>query len=240
MSKEITVGDISISCFDSITNVIESAILDEEKIIPGVAIAINPEKIVSARNNLKVREVINKATLRYPDGIGVSYVMSKKLGEKVARIPGCELWEKLMYASVQHQLPVYLVGASNEVISMTRKKLEDNGVNVVGIQDGYFEENKADEVIRDIKSTGAKIVTVALGSPKQELFIYDCVNHIPDAFYMGVGGTYDVYIGNVQRAPKIYRTLNIEWLYRLLSQPTRIGRQVNLLKYIYYYLSKRL
>jgi len=240
MNKEVSVGGISISCFNSIDDVVNTAILDGEKVFPGIGIAINPEKVIAASNDDKVKEVIEKATLRYPDGIGVSYVMAKKSGQKVARIPGCELWENLMDATISSQAPVYLVGASESVITKTREKLLIKGVNVVGYQNGFFESDDAANVIHSIKKSGARIVTVALGSPKQELFIFDCIKQVPDAFYMGVGGTYDVFTGNVKRAPFLYRKLHCEWLYRLLSQPTRFRRQFNLLKYVYRYLTNKL
>ncbi|MGQ7146924.1 WecB/TagA/CpsF family glycosyltransferase, partial [Escherichia sp. SS-MK2] len=81
-------------------------------------------------------------------------------------------------------------------------------------------------------ASGAQIVTVAMGSPKQEIFMRDCRLVHPDALYMGVGGTYDVFTGHVKRAPKIWQTLGLEWLYRLLSQPSRIKRQLRLLRYL--------
>ncbi|WP_139766913.1 WecB/TagA/CpsF family glycosyltransferase, partial [Salmonella enterica] len=83
-----------------------------------------------------------------------------------------------------------------------------------------------------IHASGAKIVTVAMGSPKQELLMRDCREVHPHALYMGVGGTYDVFTGHVKRAPKIWQNLGLEWLYRLLSQPRRITRQMRLLRYL--------
>ena len=83
-----------------------------------------------------------------------------------------------------------------------------------------------------VRDSGAKIVTVAMGSPRQEILMRDCRLVSPDALYMGVGGTYDVFTGHVKRAPKVWQNLGLEWLYRLLSQPTRITRQIRLLRYL--------
>jgi len=240
MVNEISVGNISVSCFQSIEDVIKHVILNNDKVKPGVAIAINPEKIILSKNNDEMKEVITKATLRYPDGMGVSYVMSKKLGKKVARIPGCELWEQLLLASGKYNVPVFIVGASEAVVLLTYQKLIEQGVNVVGYQNGYFDSSTREKVIHRIKESGAKIVSVALGSPKQEYFMFECRKIVPDAFFMGVGGTYDVFTGNVKRAPSLFIKCKCEWLYRLLSQPTRVGRQLNLLKYIMLYLRGKL
>jgi len=240
MTKDVSVGGISISCFSSIAEVISTRILTEESVNPGVGIAINPEKVITAANNPEIRDVINKATLRYPDGIGVSYVMSKKVGEPVARIPGCELWEHLMLASRKNEVPVFLVGASEKVICNTNQKLSAQGVNIVGYHNGYFNDADNSEIIDKIKDSKAKLITVALGSPRQELFIFECQKVIPEAFYMGVGGTYDVFTGNVKRAPWLFRKAHCEWLFRLLSQPTRLTRQINLFTYIRLYLLGKL
>ncbi|VEC58725.1 UDP-N-acetyl-D-mannosaminuronic acid transferase [Escherichia coli] len=95
-------------------------------------------------------------------------------------------------------------------------------MNIVGSQDGYFKPEQRQALFERIHASGAQIVTVAMGSPKQEIFMRDCRLVHPDALYMGVGGTYDVFTGHVKRAPKIWQTLGLEWLYRLLSQPSRI------------------
>jgi len=240
MIKNVLIGGIKVSAFKSINDVIDNAILSNSGVISGVGIAINPEKIMSAKKNEDLNELLAKATLKYPDGIGVSYVMSKKLKIEVARVPGCELWEQLMRKSVHKQIPVFLVGSSEETLQKTKQKLIDLGVNIVGAANGYFNESEQFKLIETIKKSGAKIVSVAMGSPKQEYFMFQCKDVVPDIFYMGVGGTYDVFTGNIKRAPFLFRKIGCEWLYRLLSQPTRIGRQINLMTYVWLYLTGKL
>ena len=240
MINNVLIGGVEVSAFKSINDVIDNAILSNAGVIPGVGIAINPEKIMSAIESKALYDLLAKATLKYPDGIGVSYVMKKKLKYDVARVPGCELWEQLMIKSVHNNVPVFLVGASENVVQQTKNKLVGQGVNIVGVANGYFQKSEESSLIEGIKSSGAKIVSVALGSPKQEYFMFECRKALPDAFYMGVGGTYDVFTGNVNRAPSFFRKVRCEWLYRLLSQPTRIGRQINLLKYIWLYFTSKL
>jgi len=239
MTNKVNVGGVNIVACPSINELIDTSILNSSGVIPGMAIAVNPEKIIAAKNDPNVMAILQSATVCYPDGVGVSYVMSKRTGSKVARIPGCELWERLMERSIEKNIPVYLLGATQNTVAQTHEKLSVLGVNVVGFKNGYFTKEQQRLVIDEIVSSGAKIVSVALGSPRQELFIFECMKHAPHTFFMGVGGTYDVFTGNVKRAPKLFRATNLEWLYRLSSQPSRLFRQSNLLKYIYLYLTNK-
>jgi len=146
-----------------------------------------------------------------------------------------------MKKSGKLKTPVFLVGASADVIKQTKLKLEtEYSVNVCGSQDGYFDQTKEQEVIDQIVKVKPLIVSVALGSPRQEIFIEKCRKVCPDTFFMGVGGTYDVYTKNVKRAPEFFIKLNLEWFYRLMSQPSRLFRQTNLLKYLYLELTRQL
>jgi UDP-N-acetyl-D-mannosaminouronate:lipid I N-acetyl-D-mannosaminouronosyltransferase len=211
------------------------------RVIPGFGVAINPEKVMKARIDDKLMKALLSATLPFADGIGVVLALRSKSARQVARIPGCEFWMALMQKAGQNQQPVFLVGAKPEVLVQVKAKLKhDWSVHVVGLQDGYFTDSQQDELINRIKVSGAKIVTVAMGSPAQELFIHQCRKFYPDAFYMGVGGTYDVFTGNVKRAPRWASKLNVEWLYRLISNPTRLARQVSLLKYILLFVNKKI
>lgn len=239
MINKVNVGGIDVAAYQSIDELINSSILTVEGVQPGVGIAINPEKIMAAKKDPLLMSILQSATLRYPDGVGVSYVMSRRLNSKVARIPGCELWERLMVRSIEQQTPVFLLGATQSTVSQTSEKLIALGVNVVGCKDGYFTKEQQQSVIDEIVDSGAKIVSVALGSPRQELFIFECLKYAPNTFFMGVGGTYDVFTNKVKRAPHFFRALNLEWLFRLLSQPSRLLRQGNLVKYVYYYLTKK-
>ncbi|MEC8208379.1 MAG: lipopolysaccharide N-acetylmannosaminouronosyltransferase, partial [Pseudomonadota bacterium] len=95
--NSVNVGGIDVLAYKSIDELIDTSILVPEGVKPGVAVAINPEKVMAANVDQQVMSTLQQATLRYPDGIGVSYVMSKRLKQPVARIPGCELWERLMF-----------------------------------------------------------------------------------------------------------------------------------------------
>lgn len=230
MNKTCNIGGLEISAYESMESAVNS-VLQNGNITQGFAIAVNAEKVVSSHENPDVKALLKSASILYPDGAAVSLLMSKR-GCFSVRIPGCELWLELMKSASNHKTPVYIIGAKSNVHNEVVKKLtEDIGVNVVGSCDGYFKDENI--LIRNVQESGAKIISVALGSPRQESFIKKCMGTHPEAFYMGVGGTYDVFTNRVKRAPEWFQRNNLEWLYRLLSQPTRIKRQVKLLKYIF-------
>ena len=238
MQKTCQVSNLAISPFQNMQEAVKAIINEDNKINPGFAIAINAEKIISMRKKPEVREILESATLRYPDGIGVVWALNKK-GAKSTRIPGCELWEELMKTAGQQNIPVFIIGAKPDTLEATEKKLQSEfNVNLVGSQHGYFDDEL--KLINQIKASGARIVTVALGSPKQEKFIAKCREIYPEAFYMGVGGTYDVFVGNVQRAPAWAQKYHLEWFYRLAKQPTRISRQTVYIHYMLLLLTNRL
>lgn len=200
----------------------------------GTLVAINAEKILTAEDNTEVRELIQAAEFKYADGISVVRSIRKKFPQAdVSRVAGADLWEALMARAGAEGTPVFLVGGKPEVLSQTMDKLRQKwNVNIVGSQDGYFQADQRQALFERIRDSGARIVTVAMGSPRQEILMRDCRQIHPQALYMGVGGTYDVFTGHVKRAPKIWQNLGLEWLYRLLSQPSRIKRQLRLLRYL--------
>ena len=231
--RHVQVGPVSVAAFSDMQQLLQFILPDDGSVFSGSGIAINPEKVLTAMRDSQIAAVIRQADIRYADGIGVVKVMRKRLGVKVQRIPGCELWQQLMLRCARLQTPVFIVGARPEVNRQTAEKLIAQQVNLVGAVDGYFGDEAA--LITQIKQSGARIVSVAMGSPKQELLIQRIRAQHPDCFYMGVGGTYDVFTGNVKRAPPLWCKLNLEWAYRLLCQPSRIGRQLGLLRYVWWY-----
>ncbi|HIF9403356.1 TPA: WecB/TagA/CpsF family glycosyltransferase [Photobacterium damselae] len=228
--KKVKIYDFDIDCFKSLDHAVKYITvncLDSTNI----AVAINPEKILSAISNQDTYEALALANIRYLDGIGTVKLAEKKLEEKLSRIPGCELWEKLMIEVGHSNIPVFILGANNETVEKTVYKLRNEyNVEVVGYHDGYFSNDA--EMIKTIINSKPKILSVALGSPRQEIFMKKCKDSGADFFMMGVGGTYNVFTNSVKRAPESWCRLNLEWLYRLLSEPTRIKRQLKLLKFV--------
>lgn len=208
----------------------------------GTLVAINAEKMLVVEDDAEVRTLIQNAEFKYADGISVVRSVRAKYPEaKVSRVAGADLWEALMARAGTEGTPVFLIGGKPDVLAETEAKLRRQwNVNVVGAQDGYFNAEARQALFERIRDSGAKIVTVAMGSPRQEILMRDCRKVHPEALYMGVGGTYDVFTGHVKRAPKVWQNLGLEWLYRLLSQPSRITRQLRLLRYLRWHYTGKL
>ncbi|MDF7679514.1 lipopolysaccharide N-acetylmannosaminouronosyltransferase [Enterobacteriaceae bacterium ESL0689] len=208
----------------------------------GTLIAINAEKMLAVEDDPEIRQLIEAAELKYADGISIIRALRKKYPQaKVARVAGADLWEALMERAGMQGTPVFLIGGKPEVLAQTVHQLRERWqVNIVGSQDGYFTADERQALFARIRDSGARIVTVAMGSPRQEIVMRDCRAIYPSALYMGVGGTYDVFTGHVRRAPKCWQNMGLEWLYRLLLQPTRIKRQIRLLRYLRWYYTGQL
>lgn len=213
-----------------------------ERVRTGTLVAINAEKVITAEQDTALRTLIAAAEYKYADGISIVRAIRRKYpAAQVNRIAGADLWVALMQRAGALGVPVFLIGGQPDVLAQTEEKLRRQwGVNIVGSQDGYFGASQREALFARIRASGAQIVTVAMGSPRQEIVMRDCRVHYPQALYMGVGGTYDVFTGRVRRAPLLWRRLGVEWLYRLLAQPTRWRRQVKLLRFVAYYYRGKL
>lgn len=211
------------SSFDEIINFAE-----ERK---GLLVAINAEKILHATDETRI--IINR-NIGYSDGIGAVMAL-KKHGAKAVKIPGCELWLKIVERFAPKGSRFYLVGSKQEVIDETVSKLKKEfpGIHIVGYRNGYLKsEEEKSALLDDIADKKPDIVFVAMGSPKQELLMEE-MKERHTAIYQGLGGSFDVYTGHVERAPKWWVDHNLEFAYRLVKQPSRIKRQIFLVKFLF-------
>lgn len=190
---------------------------------PGQIVTINPEMISTAQSMPDFARVIDTANLVVPDGIGVELGL-RILGYKVHRIAGIELGKALIVKFSKEGKSIAMIGAKPEVIDLAAKNLcsEIDNLNIVYAHDGYFNDNKA--IFEDVINSSPDLVLVALGSPKQEFFINELKNYLPNSTMIGLGGSFDVWAGTVKRAPVIYQKLGLEWLYRTIREPKRIKR----------------
>lgn len=165
-------------------------LLNENGVQYGKLIAINAEKIITAEKQPEIRELLLNAEFKYSDGMSIVKSIHKKYPQycDLQRVAGCDLWYALMEKAGRLQTPVFLVGGQPEVLQQTEQKLKAQwNVNLVGSQDGYFKPEQQAALIETIKASGAKIITIAMGSPKQERFMLACQQIYPQALYMGVG-----------------------------------------------------
>ena len=196
----------------------------------------NPEIVMIAEKDEKFKDIMNGAELMVADGIGVIKAASILGTPLPERIPGIELGEAMIEycASKGEALPVYFLGSKPGVAEQAAVKLKEKyaGLYVCGTHDGYFdmsggEEN--DRVVAEINEKGARLVLVCVGAPKQEKWIYANRAKMPNVcVFAGLGGSLDVFSGNSKRAPAFFCKTGLEWFYRLIKEPSRIGRMSKL------------
>lgn len=192
------------------------------------AVTPNAEFVQRAENDEAFRTALNGADLVLPDGIGVVYA-AKILGRPLqGRVPGCDFAAALCDWIAQNGKKLFLLGAKPGVAEQAARNLEQAhpGLTVCGTHDGYFKENAP--VVEAVRAAGADVVFVCLGAPKQENWMIACGPETGASFLIGLGGSLDVFAGTVKRAPEIWQKLGLEWMYRLLKQPSRIGRMAKL------------
>jgi len=189
----------------------------------GQIITINPEMIELGLKNEEFAGILNNADLVLPDGVGVKIGLKIK-GISTERIAGIEFSHKLIGECAKNNFSIALIGAKPHVIKQAAEnfKKEFENLNIVYTQDGYFEN--VEDVHWGLGEKNPQFVLVALGAPKQELFIRDYRKYHPETLMIGVGGSFDVWAGAVERAPEIYQKLGLEWLYRTAKEPHRIKR----------------
>ncbi len=212
--------------FSSFDEVVDFA-LEKKKLL----VAINAEKILHATEQTK--SIINN-NIGYCDGIGAVMAVKKHGVPDAKKIAGCELWLKIIERLFKEGKKFYLVGSKQEVIdeTVTKLKQEYKGINIVGYRNGYIKTDEEKQtLIADIAEKKPDVVFVAMGSPKQELLMGE-MSQRHNAIYQGLGGSFDVYTGHVLRAPKWWVDHNLEFAYRLVKQPSRIKRQIFLVKFL--------
>lgn len=194
----------------------------------------NPEIIMAAREDEEFRAILNSADICTPDGIGVVYGSRMLKNPVPERVPGFDLTCHLLEKISKTGEGVFLFGAKPGVAEIAKKNLEKKypGLVVSGLHNGYFKEEDEADIVKEINSSGAKLLLVCLGAPKQEKWIHKHRDELNVNLCMGVGGSLDVFAGTAKRAPKIFIKLNLEWFYRLCKQPSRIGRMMMLPKFI--------
>jgi len=230
MNQEKILGvNVTITDYQQLKEEISNNIENNKK---SFIVAINPEKILKARKDNNLKELLNSAEYQIPDGIGVVYASKIRKGQIKSRITGIDCMEMLCELSNEKGYKIFLYGAKEETVNQAKEKLEEkfSNIQIVGTICGYEKDNK--KIIKKINDSKADIVFVALGSPKQENWIKANRNKVNAKIFQGVGGSFDVISGNIKRAPIWMQKCGLEWLYRLIKEPKRIFRQLKLIKFL--------
>lgn len=219
MKERITLKNgVKIYPFSSFDELI--SFIDQKK---GILIALNAGKI--GRSSKETKCIINR-NIGYADGIAAVEALKKNGVPDAIKIPGCELWLKIIEKKAK-DASFYFVGGKQEVIEKTIEKLREDyhGINILGYRNGYLKGDDEQQLIDDIAAKKPDVVFVAMGSPKQELLMENMLQrHL--AIYQGLGGSFDVYTGRMKRAPEWWIKHNLEGPYRVMTDPKKWKRFV--------------
>lgn len=240
--KNIEIFGVRIDDIDFFNSVRAAETLCETKGLSTI-FTPNPEILIKARGDQKFKNVLNSASLSICDGIGVLYaskILNHPLPERVAGFDLiCALFDKIKNKDIN----VFLLGSKDYIVKKAKEMIEKTyeGIKICGIHHGYFIKDdklkkNEEKVIKKINESNTNLLIVCLGSPLQEKWIYKNRNKIKANVAIAAGGALDVLSGYKKRAPKEFINLKLEWLYRIIKEPTRIKRAVVLPKFTFFVL----
>lgn len=189
-------------------------------------VVVNVAKLVNMREDAQLRESVHSCDIINIDGMGV-VLGARVLGHDVPeRVAGVDLFHELLSMSAASGFPVFLLGATEEVVLATVQRVQKlyPRLRVAGYHHGYFWDDEA-ALVDKVRASGAKLLFVAITSPKKENFINRWRDQLGVTFVMGVGGTFDVVAGKVTRAPLWMQRWGLEWFYRVIQEPGRMWKR---------------
>ncbi len=197
-------------------------------------VTLNAEMAMLAQRNRQLAEVINHADLVVADGAGIVWA-SRMLGHPLpGRVAGLDLMVELLRCAEREAWPVFLLGAAPGVADEAASRLRGThpGIAIAGTHHGFFSEADSRGIAEKVRASGARLVFVAMGSPRQDTWIARNRLNLPSSVCLGVGGSLDVLAGRVRRAPRWAGDAGIEWLYRLVREPRRLPRMLALPRFV--------
>lgn len=208
------------------------SLMEEPKM--SMIVTPNTEIVMMAQQDNELKDILQDADLVIPDGIGLVYASKIHQLGLTERVTGIDTMERMLKYCNNTKKSIYLFGGKPGVAEKAAEKMKETYPNlqIKGIRDGYFKKEEEDKIIDHINEVKPDILLVALGAPKQEKWIYQHRKILNTKVAMGVGGALDVWAGVAKRAPKIFQDLHLEWFYRLMKEPSRIGRMMSLPKFM--------
>jgi N-acetylglucosaminyldiphosphoundecaprenol N-acetyl-beta-D-mannosaminyltransferase len=199
-----------------------------------LVITADASGLVQAQTDPYFQELFAKADLITPDSVGVLWA-AKRFGTPLAeRVSGVDIVQEVCKASSYKGYRIYFLGAAPGVAELAAEKLRLRfpGCNIVGARHGYFPPESDTVVAQEVAETKPDVLFVAMGIPRQEKFIEATSGIIGAKVAMGVGGSFDVFSGKVRRAPELFQRMRLEWLWRLLQNPKKIGKVLLLPRFV--------
>ena len=192
-----------------------------------IVISGNPEILYNGLENEKLNKLFNgKDSIIIPDGVGTVLAAKMVKNPVKEKIAGIEVMKAIIEKCEKEGKGIYLLGAEEEILKLCKENIKKTfpNIKIVGSHNGFFDLNNCDDIIEDIKKSNPWGLFIAMGCPRQGNFIVNYIDELNGNFYMPVGGSFDVFAGKVNRAPKWMLSLGLEWLYRVLKEPWRIKR----------------
>ena len=191
----------------------------------------NPEMIMSAKRDEGFLHILQNADLVLADGIGITLAAKLLKLNIPERVPGCDIVMDLLKSAKGYSC--YLLGAAPGVAEIAANNLTKQGIKVAGYHDGFFDDEKEKIILEELQKLKPDILIIGMGMQKQEAWAAKYLCTLPCKVTMCLGGTINVISGTVRRAPKIMRRLGLEWLWRLLSNPSRANRMLDLPRFVW-------
>jgi len=230
----VTIFDIPVSSMtlSETVDYLEGAI---ERRAPHQVVTINPIMIMEGIHNPAFRRVLLEAELNVPDGAGLVWAARYVKKPVAERVPGIDLMHELLARGEKRGFRVFLLGADRDTIVLAATKLRERypGIELVGYRNGYFGEDEDVEVVEQIRQAKPDMLFVGRSLLTQEPWIAKYKDRLNIPVMMGVGGSFDILSGKLKRAPVAMQRLQLEWLYRLLQEPKRIGRMLVLPRFVW-------
>ena len=199
----------------------------------------NPEIVMACRADAEAKKAVEGAALTVADGIGVIYAAKLLKTPLKEKIPGIDFTSKLLERMAGEEKTLFLLGGKPGVAEAAARNLTERypGLRVVGTNDGYFQDDAP--VLEKINAASPDLLLVCLGAPKQEKWMRKNAGKLSVGLMIGAGGSMDVFAGTAERAPERWQRAGLEWLYRLLKEPKRIGRMMVLPKFLLCVIMKK-
>lgn len=222
--ETLCVMGVPITCFRSYRHAVECIVARIKAGEKTFCLAIGPEKICFARADKSLLDVIRQADIHCCDGVGAALAARLLYGRIVPRVTGVQLFHELLAAAETEAMRVFLLGAKPRSNELAYGRLQEQypSLQLVGRHDGYFDDDEP--IIQQVNAANPDMLFVAMGSPKQEMWITKHRNAIAAPYCMGIGGTLDVVSGETKWAPRFVRRTGTEFLYRLIKEPQRWRR----------------
>lgn len=198
-------------------------------------ITLGTEMVVYAQSDAAFRDVVNASALNVCDTVGLLKVANQRGAGLADRVTGVELIEHVSARLAQTGESIFLLGGAPGVADEAAAVLTSRypGLRIAGTHHGFFDASETAAIVEEIRTSDAGLVLVGLGSPRQEFWIRDHIDATRAGAAIGVGGSFDVISGRVERAPEAWRHVGLEWLYRLVKEPHRWRRQLALPKFVW-------